>query len=221
MVAAPHAKLIDAAARKYLRPLGCTQKGRSRTWLLDRGWVAFVVEFQPSAYAKGSFLNVGAHFLWTWNHYLSFDCGYRVENFVQFETEAQFADAGEQLARRAVDELRSLDEKLPSPAAVSAALPEALDRNPWVRYHRAVSRGLSGDSAEAASLFKGLASGAVSSEWEQELAIRSGRLLALLSDRRAFASAVAALIDEHRVKLGLPAYAEPILGSCHESDTSI
>src|SRR5256885_11111558 len=57
----PHSKLITAAAREILRPLGLFQKGRSRVWLDDQGWWLGVVEFQPSDWSKGSYLNVGAN----------------------------------------------------------------------------------------------------------------------------------------------------------------
>lgn len=181
-------------------------------WLLDRGWVVFAVEFQPSAYSKGSFLNVGAHFLWTWNDYLSFDHGYRVENFVQFESAGQFSEAAEHLARRAAEELRNLDENLPTPSTVGEILPESLDRSPWVRYHRAISRALSGESSEAADLFRGLAAGAAATDWEQELATRSRRFVTLLHDRSAFIADVSALVQEHRAKLGLAWFARPIFG---------
>lgn len=37
MPAPAHSRLITAAARTHLRPLGCVQKGRSRVWLDDQG----------------------------------------------------------------------------------------------------------------------------------------------------------------------------------------
>src|SRR5687767_9047301 len=56
-----------------LSPIGCVRKGRSRTWLDDHGWWVAVAEFQPSGWSKGSYLNVGACFLWSEKDYLSFD----------------------------------------------------------------------------------------------------------------------------------------------------
>ena len=64
MTVEPHAKIINAVAKKYLAPQGFFQKGRLRTWLQDNGWFLTVVEFQPSGFSKGTFLNVGMHFLW-------------------------------------------------------------------------------------------------------------------------------------------------------------
>ena len=99
----PHSRLITAAAREVLRPLGLFQKGRSRTWLDDRGWWLGVVEFQPSSFSKGSYLNVGAMWLWhrTIKH-IQFDVGHRVADvgYVEFESEAQFAPEAEKFAAR-------------------------------------------------------------------------------------------------------------------------
>lgn len=59
----PHDKIIAEAAKAALRSLGFQRKGRSRTWLADHGWWLTIVEFQPSAWSKGSYLNVAAHWL--------------------------------------------------------------------------------------------------------------------------------------------------------------
>ncbi len=47
-----------------LVPEGLFRIGSSRTWLDDNEYFVVQVEFQPSAYDKGSFLNVGISFLW-------------------------------------------------------------------------------------------------------------------------------------------------------------
>src|SRR5687767_4381931 len=75
-----HSTLITAAAREILRPMGLFQKGRSRTWLDDQGWWVCVVEFQPSSWSRGSYLNVGCMWLWGVKDYISFDEGYRIES---------------------------------------------------------------------------------------------------------------------------------------------
>jgi len=76
----PHTKLINAAAREILRPLGLVQAGRSRTWLDDRAWWLGNVEFQPSNLTRSSYLNVGVNWLLNIKDWLSFDFGHRVEH---------------------------------------------------------------------------------------------------------------------------------------------
>lgn len=54
-----HNKIIQAVAKKALSPLGLRRDGKSRVWYDDHGWWAIVVEFQPSSWGRGSYLNVG------------------------------------------------------------------------------------------------------------------------------------------------------------------
>lgn len=58
--------------------------GSSRIRIDDNGWFFIVIEFQPSNYSKGTYLNVGINFLWestpALNEILSFNYGGRVGN---------------------------------------------------------------------------------------------------------------------------------------------
>lgn len=80
-----HNKLITQAARTVLKPQGLFQKGSSRIWIDDNEWFLTVVEFQASAWGRGSYLNVGIHYLWSDQSYLSFDYGSRENEFVEFQ----------------------------------------------------------------------------------------------------------------------------------------
>lgn len=83
-----HNKIIKQAADSVLKPNGLFQKGSSRVWIDDNGWFLIIVEFQPSAWDKGSYLNVAIHFLWDEKDYLSYDygsCGGRLNGFVTFD----------------------------------------------------------------------------------------------------------------------------------------
>ena len=78
-----HNKIINAAAKKILAPEGLFRVGSSRRWIDDNGYFVIQVEFQPSAYDRGSYLNVGISFLWEaskgLNETLAFNIGYRVD----------------------------------------------------------------------------------------------------------------------------------------------
>ncbi len=69
----PADKLIANAAKTALAPLGLVRKRRSRTWIDDHGWWLINVEFQPSSYAKGCYLNIGTQHLWVTRGYLCLD----------------------------------------------------------------------------------------------------------------------------------------------------
>src|SRR5256885_16246715 len=60
----PHGSIINRVARAALTPLSLRRKGQSRFWHDDYGWRAFLVEFQPSSWSKGTYCNVGAMWLW-------------------------------------------------------------------------------------------------------------------------------------------------------------
>jgi hypothetical protein len=138
----PHSKLIELAARRHLTPMGIQRRGRSRIWIDDRRWYVIVVEFQPSSFSKGSYLNVGAHFLWRASGQPSFDLGYRLHGFVAFESESQFAPEADRLAAAAAIEVERLRTQLVGVQAVTTLIPS--EAGGWPPYHRAIAFGLSG-----------------------------------------------------------------------------
>ena len=88
----PHDQIIKQLCKDTLLPLGVFQKGTSRIYIDDNGYFFTVLEFQPSAYAKGTHLNIALHFLWNKRDYISFDFPFecRVKNFVEYKNDEQF-----------------------------------------------------------------------------------------------------------------------------------
>ncbi len=210
---APHSRLLTQAAKNHLGPLGMKQKGRSRIWRDDRGWFVIVVEFQPSGFSKGSYLNVGAHFLWTWSGFSSFDLGYRVEGFVSYESDSQFAPEAGRLAIRAASEVLSLRERLPAPWAVASALSVPPRGRGWPCYHRAVSLGLSGQAKVATREFLLIAEpGEDSRAWVNELRNKCRWLADLVVDEAVFRAAIEGLIAQQRAAIKLPPASDPLSG---------
>jgi hypothetical protein len=115
------------------------RKGQSRVWYKDHGWWLGVVEFQPSSWSKGSYLNVAAMWLWNAKDYWSFDVGDRVEKFREFTDADQFVDVADTLATRARDEILALSQRFSSLDAVAAHLARNSDENPWHTYHAAMA----------------------------------------------------------------------------------
>jgi hypothetical protein len=107
------------------------QKGRSRTWLDDRGWCLTVVEFQPSSWSRGSYLNVGIQWLWNPKHYLSFDYGHRVTDldgdgqYVEYESDEQFRPLALKMAVIAADQVRGYRDRFPDVVSAAAVLADA------------------------------------------------------------------------------------------------
>ena len=90
----PHNQIIKQLCKDTLLPLGVFQKGTSRIYIDDNGYFFTVIEFQPSGFAKGPYLNIALHFLWSERDYFSFDFPFgadiRVKNFVEYQNDEQF-----------------------------------------------------------------------------------------------------------------------------------
>src|SRR6266851_4267038 len=110
-----HSRLIAQAARDALAPLGIRRKGRSRTWLDDQGWWLGLIEFQPSSWSKGSYLNVGVMWLWDELPYLAYDVGYRVSDFERYEDRAKFEVSAQNVAKNAAQEASRYRDCSPVP----------------------------------------------------------------------------------------------------------
>lgn len=104
-----HNRIIRQAANSVLKPKGLFQKGTSRIWIDDNGWFLILVEFQPSGWDKGSYLNVAVHFLWTEQDCLTYDFsngGPRVNGFAAFDgNEETFFQDMQGLANRALEKV--------------------------------------------------------------------------------------------------------------------
>ncbi|MEU1290153.1 hypothetical protein [Kitasatospora sp. NPDC005856] len=147
----PASRLITQAARDVLRPLGLRRRGRSRTWIDDHGWWLGVVEFQPSSWSQGSYLNTAVMWLWQDSDHLEFHVGGREAGHEPFEDEAQFTPLATGLARRGAEritEYRARFVDLPSTARHLTAVP-ARRGNLWDNYHAGIAAGLTGDADTA------------------------------------------------------------------------
>jgi hypothetical protein len=198
----PLDRLITAAAKEILGPLGFRRKGRSRLWLSDEGWWSIVVEFQPSGWTKGSYLNVGTHWLWVEQDHLSFDHGDRVEPFRGYLSEAQFQQGAMDMAHAAAEEAQRLRKIFPSveeAATILATKEKSLPdraKGSWPAYHAGVAAGLSGKTEEASGLFRSVI--------DDRVRPAAGRMKRVLPDPVVFRQEVDRVICEHRQALGLP-----------------
>ncbi len=89
----PHDRIIKTLCREILLPIGVFQKGASRVYLDDNGWYFTMIEFQPSGFSQGTYLNIGLDFLFRREDYFAFcyaDGTGRIGNFVPYENDDQF-----------------------------------------------------------------------------------------------------------------------------------
>ncbi|MCF6113361.1 hypothetical protein [Mesorhizobium muleiense] len=196
-----HDKLIAGAAKKILAPLGFRRKGRSRVWLLDHNWWLTVVEFQPSGWAKGSGLNVAAHWLWIEQDHLSFDYFKRSEPFIEYSSDAQFEPEVTRLAQSAAQEANRLDQTFTSIEATATVLaieerglPEQAQGS-WSAYDAGMAMALSGRTDDAAALFNSVR--------DERVRPAVARVEKLLSDPVEFRREADNLVAVHRKGLCL------------------
>lgn len=106
-----HSKIIKQVCKEILIPLGVFQKGTSRIYLDDNDYFFTVVEFQPSSWDRGTYLNIGLTFLWDYNQsdllYFGFSrqIASRYGKFVRYENETQFKNEVTNLVNIAKEEI--------------------------------------------------------------------------------------------------------------------
>ncbi|WP_303637066.1 MULTISPECIES: hypothetical protein [Stenotrophomonas] len=180
------------------------QKGRSRTWLDDQGWWVGVVEFQPSAWDRGSHLNVGACWLWNEQDYLSFDEGGRVAGFERFADAVSFASTAQALAEQAAAEVLALRDRFPTPGHVRALM--SRHPKPGIREHiyAGITAGLAGAYDEGRRHLALAATETHPAPWVDVLKQRCAELMPLLHPGGGFEAEIAATVTRTRRALGLP-----------------
>lgn len=210
-----HGRIIAAAARSSLKPLGFQRKGASRIWFADKGFWLLVVEFQPSAWSRGSYLNVAAHWLWKSSSdalrvHLSFDYGGRVGRFISFENESQFSEEAESLAQAAVAESSRLSELLVSIEAIADRLLVDERRandggrgGHWGAFHAGVAAGLADKMDAARAMFDAIL--ATPRPAGSVLHPMAQMMLGVVGDHDAFRQHVLQAVNQRREKLKLPA----------------
>jgi hypothetical protein len=203
-----HSRLIRDAARTALSPLGFRQKGRSRVWFADRGFWLLIVEFQPSGFSKGSYLNIAAMWLWHPRNGWAFNHFQRASRFNAFETIEQFKPKAERLANLAAAEAMALDKKFESLAAIAhylkeQASDERIGKNPWVLYHAAIAAGLTGDPAFSQEYFGALIAQKPTVGWMREMQAEAAALANLRIDSGEFYAAIRKKVAGTRTALKL------------------
>jgi len=202
---APHSRLLNEAAKNSLATIGMFRKGRSRTWLDDRRWWISIVEFQPSSWSKGSYLNVGAMWLWCDKDCLSYDFGGRLKEFVSYKDEKQFAYEASRLASIARDRVLEQRERFRSYDDVIRYLAgEKLPKSQWHMFHMGIAYGCAGDLESSQNMFAQLSRSKAESEWQKDLVQRAQHLVGLTASLVEFRKYVEESISKTRRSLKLP-----------------
>lgn len=194
-------RIIAAVAKAALAPLGCVRKGQSRLWFSDQRFWAISVEFQPSGWSKGSYLNIGARWFWNPGPGLSFS--YRPIDFIQFDNSSQFTPLIENMAAIAAKEVLAMRERFNSIDDIQRYLYSTLHDGPRV-LDAAIASGLAGDNETSRQLFARVEQWPIQGYgWQKDLKARSSTLASMLNRPQHFKAAVLDVIQKKRQVIGL------------------
>lgn len=200
-----HGRIIAAAAKAALAPLGCVRRGQSRIWQDDHRYWALIVEFQPSGWSKGSYLNI--HVAWLWKISHGYPFSYRAGAFVPFENVAQFLTPITELTQIAAVEIHKIRERFKSFADILDYISTQAERKPdfWPTFDAAIAFGLSGDIAISRRYFNQAVTLSTSqSIWQSQARDSCLRFSELLNSPRDYREAVCANIAQRRRLMRLP-----------------
>lgn len=198
-----HGCIIAAAAKAALAPIGCVRKGQSRIWRSDHRYWAIDVEFQPSGWQKGSYLNIFVAWLWNVTHGYNFS--YRAGFFIPFETVEQFTPPMKELAAIAATEVLKVRVKFKSFSDILDYIKANNSRAAWPGFDAAIVCGLVGDVVSAREYFHQIAAWNTDGHpWRTQIKMDATTLRTLLDDPKHFREAVAECIARRRQLMGLP-----------------
>jgi hypothetical protein len=202
---ADHNAVLTVAARRVLKPLGLVRQGKTRVWIDDHGWWTIQVEFQPSSWSKGSYLNVGINWLLYEGGVGAFHISNRVNvPFIEATGNESFEQDAHTLALRAKEEVENLRSRFSTLEAAALYYWDSVRRSAWDDYYYGVLLVLVGDIASARIEFESVPTHRLTYGWEKALAQRASELHKLASDQTAFIETIRGIVLRTRSIGNLP-----------------
>ncbi|GHA48958.1 hypothetical protein GCM10010329_84090 [Streptomyces spiroverticillatus] len=208
----PASRLITAAARERLRPLGLRQQGRSRIWIDDHGWWITVVEFSSPRWSQGSGLTVGAMWLWQDLAHLAFDFHEQVRTAEDFRNERQFTSAAATLAQEAEQRIEDFRTRFADLNSAATTLIERPSRTGylWEDFNAGIAAALTGQPGIARHRLARIQREDPIADWITELQQTARTVSELAEDTTALQDWAQARITSCREKLSLPPLPNPL-----------
>lgn len=164
-----------------------------------------VVEFQPSGWSHGSYLNVGCMWLWNVKPYLSFDVGYRIDKFYAFGNNEQFNPVAEKLATRALEKVKVYRRLFQTIRHVSDYYTENIPKSFWPRFNASIAHCLAGQIKVGRRLLSTCAEKRDDDrDWVKEAQSDAESLLAIMEDGERFRDVITGRVQEARRLRKLP-----------------
>jgi hypothetical protein len=147
-----HNKLLKKTAKERLTPFGITQKGSSRTFLFDNDWRTIIIEFQPSSYSKGSYLNIGLDFNFYPRDHFAFTYGYREKGFEEANSETAFVKTINDYRDLTITKVDILKVKFKDIWTAANTFKKHVGNDPWNKFDLAILYGLTGKLSDSKKL---------------------------------------------------------------------
>lgn len=205
-MAGVHSKIIAAAAKAELVPLGFRRQGQSRLWLADRGTWLNIVGFTPSQWSVSVVLDNCAHWLWAGKGFLGLHFSLPRVAHTEFESEQQFAAALTGIAKTAAQGAQQIDIRFRSFEAIAAHVIEQAHgsermRSSWNGYYAGIAAGLVGDYDLAAHFLRGIT--------DDRVTLHVLDLVKALGSPDVFRAHINGLVSKQRIALKLPPLEQP------------
>lgn len=161
-------KLLKKIAKERLKPHGIVQKGQSRTFLYDRGWFIVVIEFQPSSWSKGTYLNIGVDFNFYPREHFAFRYGYREKGFESFKDEVQFTKLMNELCDLTIQRVHELEQQFSDFNTALKTIEKDNENDTWRWYEIAILNALTSNFDKSRLKFEQVSQRKCEYDWEIE-----------------------------------------------------
>jgi len=200
-----HGRIIAAAAKAALLPLGCKRIGQSRCWISDeRSWIIFVA-FEPSSWEKGTYLKIWPRWLWLRRGHGNTNMEDRVGNFIPFKSAEQFTPLVEDLAAQAAARIIELRTQFQTLSDVHNFFMSRVTSEGYPAYRAAIASALMGDFETARQLLDRLNRWPpFGFEWQTKLKSEARALAKLTHEPARFLATIGTTVKQLRKELGLP-----------------
>jgi chaperonin cofactor prefoldin len=199
-----HNKLLKKIAKDRLKPYGIIQKGSSRTFLYDNAWYVIIIEFQPSSWDKGSYLNIGVDLNFYPQNHLAFSYGSRDSGFKGAENENQFTEIVNAYCNRVIEKIQKFKEEFKDISTAIDSIKRLYPDNPWNDFDLGILYGLNGQIQKADSSLKKITKQKCNFEYEFKRQKSAAEMLELLADNEKFVARVQTLMVQSRQLKKLP-----------------
>ncbi|WDF75388.1 hypothetical protein PQ469_15970 [Mucilaginibacter sp. KACC 22773] len=201
-----HNKLLKKITKQRLSTYGIVQKGTSRTFLKDHGWYTIVIEFQPSGFGKGTYLNVGVDLNFYPQQHLSFSYDYRQKEFREAKNEDQYTEIVIDFCNFAIKKTQKLETDFSDIGTAIETVKKSDSKELWNKYNLAILYGLMGNLPKSRRLLNEIREKKYQYDYEFERQKVVISILTCMDEFEPFINKIQDIITQTRALKKLPVY---------------